>query len=493
MYVVALAFSALTLVLVGGWYARSRYFSMFHPFSVYLLFHGFLFVVRPIFAYLLDYRLMYQVYQFTPSDSDKLTVIIASNLGFLSFAFFCFRNGMVEMRFKNDSVSEMDRVRLARVFIYIAAICLPLGFYSMMKSWGQANEGVLYADMAMDKGTGIFVNTNSNGYLSDAQLLLASCGVVFAWLFRFRLLALMPLLAFVIMKAGTGGRGAFVTSLVSVALLWLYEQRRKYPSFRAAALLVGVALAFNTVGADRGRFVRQMVGSDNTVDYAASGVGDKFLERMDFANLEFFEYLVYAVPQRSHTYGYFLDNLEIFTEPIPRVLWKGKPIGAPFERIFLWNYGQPIGITRSLPGEGWFSLGWLGVVIWCGLWGWGLGWIYRRWVEGPQNTLQTIGYAIFLPTLIVAFRDGALLTLVRQSGEYLAPVVLLYLFARGMGIPSAQEVRAMLARRARALAVSRQPGNAESPTRALPPQLAQLPAAVQRRRLALKRASARPA
>ena len=431
------------------------------------------------------YTLIYRGYQFTPSPSDKLTVILASNLGFLTFAFFCLLAGNVAMRFKQDSFAVAERDRLKPLLFWVLAICVPIGLYSLAKVWnGAATTGIGYDGMFRDAGTGVYFNTQSNGYLAESQLLLASCGALVAWVYRFRLLAMLPLVGFVIFRAGTGGRGPFVTALVTVGLLYLYEHRQRMPSLKISALLVAVVLIFNSVGNDRGLTIRKSIGNDTgSKVFYQTRANERFLEGMDFANLEYFEYLVYTIPQRTHTYGYFLDALQVFTEPVPRVLWKNKPVGAPFNRIFLLDYGRAIGITRSLPGEGWYSLGWLGVVIWCGLWGYTLGWIYRRFVEGPQSTFKTAAYMIFIPILIVAFRDGQLVTVFRQGLFYLAPVVLWFYFAKYLGVPSAALVRAAAARRLRR--------SAGSEPEAAPPLAAQdrasatLPPAVQRRRAAL--------
>ena len=485
MYEAALALSVLCFVLVAGYFVRSPTFSLFHPLTFYSVFHGFVFVFRPIVARINDFNLVYRGYQFTPSPSDKLTVILASNLGFLAFAFFCLVSGNVAMRFKQDGFAAAERNRLKPLLSWVLAICVPIGLYSLSKMWNLATTtGSGYEAMIRDAGTGYYLNTQDNGYLVEAQLMLASCGALVAWVYRFRLLAVLPLIGFVIFRAGTGGRGPFVTALVTVGLLYLYEHRRRFPSIGVIGLLVAVVLAFNTVGDDRGAAIRRAIGNDSgSQTFAGTRANERFLEGMDFANLEYFEYLVYTIPQRTHTYGYFLDALQVFTEPVPRVLWKNKPVGAPFNRIFLLDYGRAIGMTRSLPGEGWYSLGWLGVVIWCGLWGYTLGWIYRRFVEGPQSTFKTAAYMIFIPILIVAFRDGQLVTVFRQGLFYLAPVVLWFYFAKYLGVPSAALVRAAAARRLRR--------SAGSEPEAAPPLAAQdrasatLPPAVQRRRAAL--------
>ncbi|MEY2943462.1 MAG: hypothetical protein RLY97_1476, partial [Pseudomonadota bacterium] len=179
--------------------------------------------------------------------------------------------------------------------------------------------------------------------------------------------------------------------------------------------------------------------------------------------------------------------------------WKSKPIGAPFNKIFLFDYGYPIGMTRSLPGEGWFCLGWIGVIVVCGVWGAGLGYIYKRYVLSSQNTIVTASYMMFLPTLIIAYRDGQMMTIFRQGIFFQAPIILWMYFGRYLGIPSAQEVRELIRFRRKILPAaakqmaagptSSDNGKAQQPNDGISDAIkaqSHLPSAVKRRRLALR-------
>jgi hypothetical protein len=196
---------------------------------------------------------------------------------------------------------------------------------------------------------------------------------------------------------------------------------------------------------------------------------------MDFGNLEYVEFLVHTIPQRTHTFSWFTEELQLVTEPVPRVLWPGKPAGAPIQLFNLFDYGNPIGMTNTVPGMGWYGAGWAGVVFWCGAWGYVLGWVYRKFVEGPQTAFQTIAYMTLLSSLIVAYRDGGLVTLARQNIFFMAPILLWMVFARLSGIPSLAEVRRRL-------------GGGDDQVGIQPvagPRQAALPPAVARRRAAL--------
>lgn len=478
MYEFSLIIAAVAFLAVVIAYSRMEACNVFHPFLYYCLFHGFIFVFRPIVAYFSGFELIYQVYQFRPSDQDRITVILAATVGFLSFAFFCLRFGAGGLVFRNDSAVAIERNLLAKVMLWAVALLAPLALYSLLSRYQQSTEG--YSTMVMDRATGVFMNTSTTGYFTDAQVMLPTLCAMVAWMFRFRLLALMPMFAFVVIRAGTGGRGIFVTACTTLALLWLYQQRKQMFSPRVLAGIGALVFVFVQVGEDRGAAIRAFIAGEQAEQ--ATGGKAKWLEGMDFGNMEYFEFIVFAVPQRSGEYGYFLNNLQLFTEPVPRVMWPGKPAGAPFSNIKLFDYGYPIGMTRSLPGEGWYSLGWIGVIVWCGLWGGLLGWLYRRWADSDQSTLKTLAYLLFLPSLVVTYRDGTLLTAAKQNLWFLAPVIFAAILARWFNVPTLGEIRRYL--RTRGLSPVAAQARQDRTVSMKPPALG-VPAAVARRRAAL--------
>lgn len=482
MYEAALALTTLIYLFVVGWYLRSPAFSLFHPLTFFCAFHGLVFVVRPWFAWYGQYDFLYYAFQFQPTLADKVTALGAATLGLVVFAWSSLRAGGMAMVFRQDAATAEQRRQLLPLFVWVIAICGPIGVYSLLTQFSNGLEG-----MVMDRATGISINTTGNGYLVDAQLMLVSLSAMAAWIYRFRLVSLLPLATFVLYRAGTGGRGPFIAAVASAGMFYLYERRRRFPGLRLALVLLPVLLLFRVVGDDRGAAIKNAL-TPGPEQVSAGKVQEpaRPLESMDYANLEFLEYLVYVVPQRSGTYDYFLDNLQVLTEPVPRVLWPGKPIGAPIKRVDLLQYGTPIGMTLSVAGEGWYALGWLGVAIWSALFGLMTGTLYRKFVEGPQSAFQTSAYMVFMPSLIVGFRDGSLLSLIRSTGIYMIPILLWFALSRAFGMASIVQLRQALAERARR--VRREPGSAaQKPTAvSVEPALLQLPPAVRRRRLALR-------
>jgi hypothetical protein len=138
------------------------------------------------------------------------------------------------------------------------------------------------------------------------------------------------------------------------------------------------------------------------------------------------------------------------------------------------------------------ALGWLGVLIQCGLAGYLLGLIYRKFVESDQSTFKVAAYMCFLPILVVAYRDGSVVTVFRQGIFYLAPVLLWLGIAKFFKVPLADDLRAAMAqlrRRAARGESTNAPPQSDEP--AAPDQaLRRLPPAVRRRRLALRQARA---
>lgn len=443
MYIGALFLSAVVFVLVNALYFIRGNASLFHPFSYYSLFHGIVFVVRPVVAYAYGYSKIYGYAGFVPSLSDKLTVIGAANLAFIVYFWISTRVGRSPMEFKVGSAQAIHRQLVRRTLLMMLVICLPLGLYSLLAGLGQVAQGT--SDIIMTK-TGV-ITGGTNGYIIEGHRLLVPICALSAWLFRFRLIALAPLATYFVLKFATGGRGSVVMAALITLLFYLYDRRKRFPGIQLAALAVPLLLVFTAVGDDRGRSIREQLGIQNERIEGSNRDGERFLEGMDFANMEYFEYLVYVVPQRSQTYDYFLSNLQLFTEGIPRALWRDKPIGQPIKLIDLFQYGRPAGFSMSMPGVGWYELGWLGVFLWAGFWGWVTGRFYEWFVTSDQSTLKVATYIVSLASLIIVFRDGTILTLARGQIFYLFPILVIFLLSRAARVPGIARISDILMRR----------------------------------------------
>lgn len=421
MYDLHLALSAFFWVLCLIWYSRQREASVFHPITYYLAFHGLVFVVRPIVKQIYGYDSIYTLYQFVPDDAQRHLALLATNIGLVFFLFSCHVFGGVEMRFANPSIHREDR----HPFILIVAllICSPLIYlsfqYVMSNNFG--DEDLLR--LARISATNA-VLTDTTGYIIDANVMLGSLGVAIAWAYRFRPLAFIPLIVFLGLRMSVGrGRWTFIMMIASLILSMLYDKRAKWINLRSLVLAGMVFLTFNVLGQNRSAIADWITGRETTVAAEQNAKKDLF-DGMDFANLEYLEYVIRTVPDLSGTFNYFANNLEVFTAPVPRILWPEKPVGPPVKFFELGDYGFPIGITTSVIGEGWQDLGLFGVAIWCALQGAFWGWIYRIFVYSKKSSFQVMYFVLFVPLCMQAFRDGILLSMLKFPLFIIAPVLL---------------------------------------------------------------------
>ncbi|WP_207436492.1 hypothetical protein, partial [Sabulibacter ruber] len=63
------------------------------------------------------------------------------------------------------------------------------------------------------------------------------------------------------------------------------------------------------------------------------------LAGQDLGNFDYLSFILWVVPKESGTYTWFTQYLQLFTEPIPRVLWPAKPIGPPVQYFSLHDFG----------------------------------------------------------------------------------------------------------------------------------------------------------
>jgi len=444
MYFALLVLNVAVFALVVAAFLRSPACNLYHPLTIYLAFHGLVFVLRPLLSWYYDYAMIYELFRFAPDSYAKNMTLVAANVGLLSFAAASVHFGNAPFRNGFDKFTAIEMNALAKPLWLVSLLLLPLIAWSLYEVWQLRAASM--ETLQLDEATGTTINTVGNGYVQSAYMFGVTLMPLIAWVGRFRLWTLAPAVLFVFLQSGSGTRGPAISMLLCLALLYLHARNRKLPDWRVIGIAVAGLVLFNLVGSDRGHSIRSVISEDRAI------VSQKDrrlapLEGMDLGSLEYFEFLVEKVPRSTGTFEYFVDNLQIFTEPVPRVLWKGKPIGQPIRLFYLFNYGYPIGMTRSLPGEGWTQLGLIGVAVWCGLWGTICGWIYNRYTRSRQGVLQTAFYVSFLATLIVFYRDGLLITLLRQGVFFVLPALLWAGLARAMAVPRASDFRLMAAAR----------------------------------------------
>lgn len=406
MFGLALSAQVIVWLIVLGAFFASRQASLFHPSGVYLMFHGLVFVIRPILVYYFHFDSVWRYIGFQPSEAEMIKTLAVTSVALIVFVGANLAFGWTRVTFPPapaNSFSEVQR----RALLVITLLLLPLMVYSIRKSTGGDVSGERAAN-------GVFIMTNSTGYINDAQFMIAPLLCAWLLLTRFHWLNLFPVVLYFGYRSWCGwGRFAIIAFLITIVLSYCWYKRKKWIPLSMVALAVPVLVLFNTLGHDREYLQNILKGQATPALQLDAGMSpfEKFRARtdtQDFANFDYLTFLVALVPERTDTYTYGAQYLQLFTEPIPRILWKGKPTGSPVGSFNISAYGNFTGLTFSLPGDGWCSGGWLGLIITMGIVGSVLGYFHRQFWLKINNPMLALFYCTAMAVLMQWYRDGGI-------------------------------------------------------------------------------------
>jgi len=408
-------------IAIGFFFHRNS--SIFHPLAFYLLFHGIVFVIRPFMVHYLNFEGRWVYMQYRPTDNEFVFTLFVTSVGLVVFALTSWLMGNIEVKFTAGDLPEFTAAQKRGLLITLLLLG-PLATYSAFFATGDIglNErGDI--QMTMDLATGNAIYVNTTGYIVDAQTMFGSLAVLFMWRFRFAWWTWFPLILFMAYRAFLGGgRWAMITVVFTIILVQLYRSRRRWIRLRYLGLMIPLFILFQNIGFDRNYF-RDMVSGEGRV-VAEFRDNRNWLEKQDnpdFANFDFLTYILWAVPDKSRTYTYFSQYLQLFTEPIPRILWPDKPVGSPIKLVNLNDFGNFVGLTNSLVGDGWLSGGWVGVLVTMIVVGLAFGYIHRRFWRVSQP-YKVIMYCGFMPLTLLWFRDGGI-SLAKYTLFVLLPIL----------------------------------------------------------------------
>jgi hypothetical protein len=404
---VVLTFQAAMWLVVAAAFLSARRASAFHPFSFYLAFHGVVFVVRPILEYVFNFQRVFYLMQFYPSEEEVQFTLILTTVALVVFGLVSWWADAGAPRFDRPVPEGFSKAEW-QAFAILALMIGPIALYSFYAAVGTSNFGDPLIQMDTDPVTGISVFKNTTGYFAVAQQALGTFCLMLIWGARFRLWSFLPLLIYFAGRIYIGwGRWTIVLTLMALCLLYLLRHRRRWVPLRFVVIAIPVFVLFQQLGENRDYFKSWVTGEPVKQDVLLDN--QSWIERQDspdFANFDFLTYVVDAVPAKTGTYTYFADFLQIFTEPIPRILWPNKPFGPPIQFFELNDYGNFIGWTLSLVGMGWISAGWIGVVMLISIVSFTTARLHRWFWRGEAANFKVLSYCIFVPLTLQWYRDG---------------------------------------------------------------------------------------
>lgn len=421
--------------------SHKRSCSMFSPLFWYLIFHFVVFILRPALGEIFVFNSVWDYIGVTPEESDLALTHIVVAAGLLSFT--CGYFFAVSKRRSVYSEKETERYAVSTKTVALVWLILgPVAIYSMLSAGlGISEGGANYANMTTVNH--ISINTNENGYILDAQFLLVGLCVILLYQQGFKIRSFAPLLGFFFIRSYVGGgRWSIVLTTLAVALLFLYSKRKRWPPRRWILYGLPVFALFGVLGQDRS-FIRGLIDPTLASTTVEHSIGDSLLipfQGPDFANFDTLTIILKFVPAVTKTYTYGVQYLQIFTEPIPRVWWPGKPVGAPIQLFNLNDYANFFGLTRTSVGDAWTSAGIVGVVVLHIVYGIFFAKAYNWFMRNSHKPIRAMMYICFCALFIQFFRDGWIISFFKFPALTIAPVALAAFVNRFFGVNQKRRV-----------------------------------------------------
>ena len=416
----ALIGQVLLWLLVILAFAMSGQASLYHPLTIYLGFHALVFIIRPMLVHWFGFDAMWHYIGFEPSDDNFLRGLEVSSIALLAFAASCLACGWCITKFPQQPPEPFTRKEVIALLI-TTVLLSQLITRSILTGFSGGATG--------ERVGGTYILTGASGYTVEAQYMIGP--LICAWLAvtRFRWEMLVLVAAYLVYRSyGGWSRWTILLSFLAISLIYAWQRRIKWPPTRVVLCAVPVLVIFNVLGHNRD-FVQDFLRGEATVN-SVSRPGITPIEKLrgkydgpDFANFDFLTFVTAVVPDRTGTFTYGSQYLQLFTEPIPRKLWTGKPIGAPVALFSLNNYGNFTGMTVTVAGDGWMSGGWIGLIITLSIIGAALGRLHRRFWKLANENLASVFYLVGLAMVPQWYRDGGI-SVAKFLFWNLAPLIL---------------------------------------------------------------------
>lgn len=377
----------------------------FHPTSFYLFFHAVVFCLRPTLVKYADFDTVILYMRLEPSPGT-----LSKTLWVSSFALvvFCAAFGSVAAGAKPWTLGEPPKItRGMRISFWVMGVIMAgLGFFS-----------VFGANIQGHHVGGVYVMTGTSGYVNELQQVFVPLVVLFAFVHGWKWWSFAPLLWFIFYRATQGhARWMMIYPLIYLILIYLWQNKRTVPPLKFIVPLPFVLLLFMTLS--HNRYIVQQWWSgqevENKMESEELSTKEKW-DTMDFANYDFLAYIIETVPEKTRSFNYGAQHLQLFTEPIPRKLWPGKPVGAPIE-FCDWTskrWGNTLGITPSIVGDGWVNYAWIGVTINMIVYGVALAALYNWFLLHGTHVFRGLLYLMLTSILVQVYRDGGIVSMAK--------------------------------------------------------------------------------
>ncbi|MCF7702177.1 O-antigen polymerase [Loktanella sp. M215] len=390
-------------------FGRFHGFRILEPATWYLFFHYILFAFRPVVLFTVGYHGNYSYMAMHPDVADSALTFLITNVALLAFLLGCVLPGRPTL----PAISEKPNTLEVQTFFIAALLFAPLYLYSIY--YGISNpltetNATSSGNIMIDPETGKKIFVTGSGYFYVLKNCFPGLVIAHIVLFRPNIWNMSAVIVF-LTSAILEGRGRFIIIYFLLGLIIYYFQRPKVSQTTKVAVLSSftvLALVLISLGG----LYRQVVRSLGDITWSDFDVVD-FINRtpmgdsQEFGMFEFLSYIAKYYPDHDYGYSFFTQYLEVFTKPIPRALWPGKPVGSPIQLVDLDYFGNFQGLTQSMVGAGWLSFGLLGVFLLAFVSGFMMQRFFRFAARNWQDPSIRSIYIVALPIGVQWFRDGA--------------------------------------------------------------------------------------
>lgn len=406
-----------------------RIFSMpiYHPFSLYLIYHFLGFIARPLTVYRTGYSHIWDRIGFTPSLGEVAQITYITNLSLV-----CCAVGLFVVAGRRKQIRRIPPTKFSsrRPFGLAAAsiIIIVLGGYANYRSYGSLGLDEVQAFQTNFDDAGGQQLVGVSGYVTALAEFLPILCVILLLSDAPKIFSYSVTAGFVGLRLLVGAqRLSFVVVIAAAFFNQLIQSGRRAPRAGLLIMLVLGFFLFDMLGSDRLAF-RRLVQGDATVGQVWNSYADDRLGGpAQAADVLEYEVATAAISIVDNYSGYSFGSqyLRILIWPIPRQIWPNKPVYTSTVNLNAYEYNF-VGLTYSLYADLYMAFGIPAIVIGMLLLGWGMGKIYKVAVETSSAVAYTF-FWVFLLYLKTILRDGGVTFVYFWIFSMIAAAIVIYM------------------------------------------------------------------
>jgi oligosaccharide repeat unit polymerase len=299
-----------------------------------------------------------------------------------------------------ETLSYVQRhaLLLLAFFIGLVVLWIIVARFPLRALW--VFGGASYGD-AFQLAKGIQI-----GYLYGAREALPACLLLLIAsrrTERWPLLSVFLLILIGLFFIGTGGRTRALLLVLSVFAFYHLERQEKPALWQ---ILVLVFLVFYIIVGSMGFYRGLNQGMGRSLQRDAFTIGDAWDTLIEGSQISITTALIVEYVPEQVDYFWGASYLNLFTQPIPRFLWPGKPREIIVDDTFigLWPRGTAMPFWLGF----YLNFGPVGVVLGMALLGWLSRIPYESLRQKPEDTLAQVSVALYYPWMIHLYGRGGL-------------------------------------------------------------------------------------